>query len=854
MATNLRKYTTQEVLNKVYEDASGNTIGINAATAKETLNAALDEANSRLNVSLAGGTISGDVTITGDLTVSGGGSTFAYNEVVTGDMFINRDASGVGAENGVGLYVDFDRTVAASGTAAHNDIGINLDITSASLGVSSVIGMDIDVVGATSGTSTATGLTVDVGSADTNYAALFNGGNVGIGTASPSHAMEIVSGATDYQQIKLTNTDTDNTVQRMGIVGQEYNAEYDPIGIIGCYSTTTLSWVGIGGTSADSNANQPKEIRFFTQADTGNTTAGAQRMTINGSGSVGIGNTSPGSFDSEANNLVVGSGVGDNGITIFTGSSAGHHGSIFFGDATGTPKQGQIRYEQNNEVMSFFTNTAERMRIDISGKVGIGKTPEHELDINSTGVTTLNLESTANYDTPPTVIINATLEYNSSGASTEMGQILWGKNNDTDTNTGGYLALYNKPAGGSLAEAMRIDPDGNVGIGVTDPNNQLMVGSLTGGGISVARTDTSINDGDSLGTIQFKGKDDGGGGIYGIGAKITALATETWNEATAEGTSLNFYTTDNATATNDLRMTIDENGNVGIGTASPATLVEIQGGLTTVGAVLTLSTKETTVVTNDVLGQINFQAPLSSAGTDAILPGASISAVAGDTFAAANNETDLVFSTASSDAEFGSATSGALYEHMRITSNGVVEINKNVSVSNHAVFIYNDHANGYCTHFESQGNNTNRLGIRIRCGSDGAAGVGTSAVFHSGDGTLQGSITFNNQVMSLNNGSDYRLKNNIVDAYGSLDKIKRLKVRNFNYNGSDVVEIGFIAHELMEEIPRAVKGTKDEINENGEPVYQGVDPRQIVPDLTLAVQEQNALIEALTARIVALEA
>lgn len=46
-------------------------------------------------------------------------------------------------------------------------------------------------------------------------------------------------------------------------------------------------------------------------------------------GNVGIGTSTPSSFDSEANNLVVGTGSGDNGITIYTGSSAGHHGSIF---------------------------------------------------------------------------------------------------------------------------------------------------------------------------------------------------------------------------------------------------------------------------------------------------------------------------------------------------------------------------------------------------------------------------------------------------------------------------------------------------------------------------------------------
>ena len=73
-----------------------------------------------------------------------------------------------GAEDSVGLWIDYDRIVAGSGTAAHNDIGIDLDVNTASLGTSRVTGMDIDVVGATSGTHTAIGIDLDVDSADTN--------------------------------------------------------------------------------------------------------------------------------------------------------------------------------------------------------------------------------------------------------------------------------------------------------------------------------------------------------------------------------------------------------------------------------------------------------------------------------------------------------------------------------------------------------------------------------------------------------------------------------------------------------------------------------------------------------------
>ncbi len=106
MADNLRKFTTQEVLNKVYSDSSGNSIGINAATSKETLNAALDTSNSRLNVSLAGGTISGDVTITGDLTVNGS-ATNSYDEIVNGQLVTFRDdASTVGTNDNIVIEND----------------------------------------------------------------------------------------------------------------------------------------------------------------------------------------------------------------------------------------------------------------------------------------------------------------------------------------------------------------------------------------------------------------------------------------------------------------------------------------------------------------------------------------------------------------------------------------------------------------------------------------------------------------------------------------------------------------------------------------------------------------------------
>ena len=92
--------------------------------------------------------------------------------------------------------------------------------------------------------------------------------------------------------------------------------------------------------------------------------------------------------------------------------------------------------------------------------------------------------------------------------------------------------------------------------------------------------------------------------------------------------------------------------------------LEIRGpsadATTSTGKIL-LSTALTNINANDVIGKIDFKAPLESGGTDAILVGASIQAVAQSTFAADSNATDLLFMTGHSE---------AAAEKFRITSQG----------------------------------------------------------------------------------------------------------------------------------------------------------------------------------------
>jgi hypothetical protein len=100
-------------------------------------------------------------------------------------------------------------------------------------------------------------------------------------------------------------------------------------------------------------------------------------------------------------------------------------------------------------------------------------------------------------------------------------------------------------------------------------------------------------------------------------------------------------------------------------------VADIRGDLAT-GGKLVLSTTEPTVVDGNELGRIDFQAPLDTAGTDAILVAASIYAEADATFSSSVNATELVFATGASE---------TAVEKMRITSTGRVGIGTSTPTS-----------------------------------------------------------------------------------------------------------------------------------------------------------------------------
>lgn len=120
-------------------------------------------------------------------------------------------------------------------------------------------------------------------------------------------------------------------------------------------------------------------------------------------------------------------------------------------------------------------------------------------------------------------------------------------------------------------------------------------------------------------------------------------------------------------------------------------------------------------------------------------------------------------------------------------------------------------------------------------------------------GTLVGSVSVTTTATAYNTSSDYRLKENIQPMVGALDKVSQLKPVTYDWKSGGSSQ-GFIAHELQAVVPDCVTGEKDAIDEEGKPVYQGIDTSFLVATLTAAIQEQQAIITDLKARIETLEA
>jgi hypothetical protein len=234
----------------------------------------------------------------------------------------------------------------------------------------------------------------------------------------------------------------------------------------------------------------------------------------------------------------------------------------------------------------------------------------------------------------------------------------------------------------------------------------------------------------------------------------------------------------------------------------------------------------TLVSSGSILGLLTFQ---GNDGTE-FVQAADIKAEVDGTPGANDMPGRLVFSTTADGA--ASPT-----EAMRITSAGLVLIGTQTAYSTGATI-----GGG-----EVFARNTSARSLTLRRDTTD----GTIAEFRR-DATTVGTISVTTIATAYNTSSDYRLKENVAAVTDGITRLQQLKPSRFNFVSDPAKTVdGFLAHEAAEIVPECVTGEKDAVDDDGNPIYQGIDQSKLVPLLTAALQEAIAKIETLEARLTA---
>ena len=429
----------------------------------------------------------------------------------------------------------------------------------------------------------------------------------------------------------------------------------------------------------------------------------------------------------------------------------------------------------------------------------------------------------------------------------------------------GRLQFYTTAVGASSStERMRIDSQGFVGINQTDPQNNLDVKG-TGGS-----TQANLRVGGSTGSQASGFRID----HTNAGSTTSVLENLYYPSSTAAAIKLrsSVLTFESGTsATEAMRIDSSQRVNLGVGTAavsSPQTgfwnggatgysgILNIQnvnssaeGNYVTIAASKvsndsesaqlgfgksrgTTANSRTIVADDDYIGLLTFQA---ADGTD-LVESARIAAVVDGTPGANDMPGRLSFWTTADGAS--SPT-----ERMRIENSGDVRLGIGGSGPIGPKFYGGT---------PSTGNN----GLNIFPEGDGASSV-KQAFYVDNTGAriivrfinpngIVGAINTSGSSTSYATSSDYRLKENVVVMTGATDRLKQLNPSRFNFIADpDTTVDGFLAHEVQAIVPEAITGTKDAVDADGNPEYQGIDQSKLVPLLVATIQELEARITAL---------
>ena len=523
-------------------------------------------------------------------------------------------------------------------------------------------------------------------------------------------------------------------------------------------------------------------------------------------------------------------------VTTTTGRA-----DLFLTDTDTTDGQVRLRGDANNLV--FITNTTERMRIDSSGNVTVkasGADQARTLSLQGTngasetyqfnliadgenaaakfmvGVGGGSATERMRIDSNGKLLVNT-----STHTLTDTEMVVSSEYHASNTTTGG-ITLSARQGGGwrnsgifangsdltfttgdtglngaqSSSEKMRIDSSGNVGISTDSPRASLDLGAGSGDGtlsntaseyqlILEANASTTGDIGRSIG--------------WATGTSTVSAAINSYDAGTGVTNGLIFATAYNGSLAE--RMRIDSIGNVGIGTDSPDSPLEIQAA--------TNSSSDTTYLklfnAGENVGHIDFE---NGNGSLARITGTK------EGSGASANDGLLTFST---------ALDASLSVALRIDSNGRLLVAQTSGVG-----IGGTPADVNGTEIGKGYINLNR---------DDTASA--NQIQFGKNGAVAGRIT-TTTTTSYVETSDRRVKSNIADAEDCGTAIDLMRVRKFDWTESgEHHPFGMIAQELLEIAPIAVDAPNDPSE------MMGIDYSKLVPMLVKEIQSLRARVQQL---------
>jgi len=384
------------------------------------------------------------------------------------------------------------------------------------------------------------------------------------------------------------------------------------------------------------------------------------------------------------------------------------------------------------------------------------------------------------------------------------------QNKDTYSISGTTLTFSAAPPNGSAVEVMTMNQldintptDGSVTpakiasgdfyfdtntLYIDATNNLVGIGNSSPSSYSSSARQLVVGSGSGSNGITITSATNGSSAIFFADGTSSGQQYDCFISANHTDSALLFGT--GSTGATD--MTITSAGRVGIGTSAPSKPLQI------------------TDATADRTGGVKISSYLPTLEMDDISGG-------GTSFILQQDGTSTLFKH---DAN----------ERMRIDSNGCLLRNTTSSTVNSSggeIIVLND---------------GNRAAINVATDSTSSR---TGIVFTNPNGTV-GSISMSGSGISIVQSSDYRLKENVVAMSGATDRLKQLKPSRFNFIAdADTTVDGFLAHEVQDVVPEAITGTKDAVDADGNPDYQGIDQSKLVPLLVATIQELEARLTAL---------